>query len=291
MKKAAIVGTVIAASLLFVQEAQAQCGGAFGISVCGQIYVNTPVVTPAPIVVQQPQVVYTPPPVYTYTPPPQPVIVTQPAPVVYQQPAPIVVQTTQTYVPSPPPRMVLSRRPMVRHRGLGFGLRAGGGYAGMTDVANFGGGANIRYITSPRFGVEFTVDAFGGTGYTGNVERVEIPITLNGLWFINPRSRAQLYLLGGFGASFASVEANGYEDSPVYLGGELGLGVEFLIGRHVGLTMDVRGFLRGRVNERELPPSMAYSYDGSCREDGFGGWECTNLTAGATFNLGFNFYL
>jgi len=288
MKRAAIIGTVLAASLLITQEAFAQCGSGFGISVCGQIYVNTPVVTPAPVVVQQPPVVYTPPPVYTYTPPPV-VYSPPPQPVIVTQPAPVVVQTTRTYMPVP--RLRLRDRPMVRHRGVGFGVRAGAGYAGVTDIGNFGGGALVRYIASPRFGVELTVDAYGGTGYTGNVERVEIPVTLNAMWFVNPRSRAQLYLLGGLGVSFASVDANGYEDSPIYAGGELGVGVEFLLGRHVGLTIDIRGFLRGRMNERELPPSMEYSYDGSCREDGEGGWECTNLTAGATLNAGFNFYL
>jgi hypothetical protein len=289
MKKAALIGTVLAVTLLVSQNANAQCGSGFGISICGGIYINTPVVTPAPVYVEPaPTVVYTAPPVYTYTPPPV-VYTPPPQPVVVTQPAPVLVQTTQTYVSRPMiPNYQL--RPMVRDRGFGFGVRAGAGYAGVADVGNFGGGVVARYIASPRFGVELTVDAYGGTGYTGNVEAVEFPVTLNGLWFINPRNRVQLYLIGGLGVSFASVSSDTAEDSPVYGGGELGLGVEFLIGQHVGLTLDARGFVRGRMNERETDPSDPVN-DGSCRIGDDSEWECTALTAGAIFNLGFNFYL
>jgi len=249
------------------------------------------VVTPAPIYVEPaPTVVYTPPPVYTYTPPAV-VYTPPPQPVIVSQPAPVVVETTQTYVTQPMMQNYqFQLRPMVRHRGFGFGVRGGAGFVGAADVGNFGGGVVARYIASPRFGVELTVDAYGGTGYTGNVDVVEFPVTLNGLWFINPRNRVQLYLVGGLGVSFGSVEANGVEDSPVYGGGELGLGVEFLIGQHVGLTLDARGFLRGRMNERENDPSETVN-DGSCRIGDDSEWECTAITAGAIFNLGFNFYL
>jgi len=290
MKKAAIIGTVLALTLLVSQNAFAQCGSGFGISICGGIYINTPVVTPTPVYVEPaPTVFYAPPPVYTYTPPPV-VYTPPPEPVVITQPAPVFVQTTQTYV-SQPVMPTYQLRPMVRDRGFGFGVRAGAGYAGVEDVGNFGGGVVARYIASPRFGVELTVDAYGGTGYTGDVEAVEFPVTLNALWFVNPRNRVQLYLVGGLGMSFASVTgSNGSEDSPVYGGGELGLGVEFLIGQHVGLTVDARGFLRGRMNERTTDPSDPVN-DGSCRIGDDGAWECTPVTAGAIFNLGFNFYL
>lgn len=294
MKKALLIGTLFAVTMLTTQQAQAQCGSGFGISICGQVYVNTPVVTPPPVVVRTPRVhvttvpVYTPPPV-VYTPPPV-VYTPPPAPVIVQQPAPVVV--TQQYVTTTPrPVLHMPRREFVRHRGFGFGARAGAGYAATEEITNFGGGAVARFIASPRFGIEITGDVYGGAGYTGDVERVEIPVTVNALWFVNPRHRVQLYLLGGLGVSFAAIEAaNGDEDTPVYGGGELGVGVEFLLGNHIGLTLDVRGFLRGRMNERELPESSP-AYDGSCREADGGGYECTDLEGGVTFNAGFNFYL
>jgi hypothetical protein len=274
MKKIILAGTVLAVSLLVSQQAQAQCGSGFGISICGQVYI-----TPPQIVVQPaPQVVYTPPPQVIYTPPPQ-VVYAEP---VYVAPQPVVVQSVPM-VQAPQLRL---QRPYRRHQGFGFGARVGGGYAGMSDIDMYGGGLVLRYNISPRFGTELTVDAFGGTGYAG-AERTEFPITLNALWYINPRSRFQIYLLGGLGISIAQVEQNGYTDDPIYGGGQLGLGVELLLGSHVGLTLDARGFIRARMNERE----NEIAHDGSCREASDGGTECTDLEAGLTFNLGFNFYL
>ncbi len=307
MKKALVVGTVLASALLLTSQAHAQCGGGFGISICGQIVVTPPpvpvilpppVYTPPPVylpppvvysppvyvappvVYAPPPVVYTPPPV-VYTPPPPPPIVVTPAPVVYAAPQPTIMMTASEPVAVPAPRA------FVRHRGFGFGVRASGGYAGLTDMGMYGGGAVLRYNTGPAFGLELTVDGYGGTGY-GGAERIEFPVTVNGLWYVNPRSHVQLYVLGGLGLSVAEVSANGDTDDPIYGGGQLGLGVEFLIGSHVGLTLDVRGFLRGRMNER---PEGNLAHDGSCRPAEGGGTECTDLEAGATFNAGFNFYL
>ncbi len=282
MNKILLSGTILVASLLVAQQAHAQCGSGFGISVCGEVYIG-----PAPVVVQPspPPVVYTPPPQVVYTPPPQ-VVYTQP---VYVAPQPtVVVETQQVHVvpaaPARPPRL---QRPFRRHRGFGFGARAGGGYAGISDIGMYGGGVVVRYNTGPRVGIELTVDAFGGTGYAG-AERLEFPITLNALWYLNPRSRFQIYLLGGLGISIAEVEQNGYTDDPIYGGGQLGLGVELLLGDHFGITLDARGFIRARMNERD---EGNLAHDGSCRETEDGGTECTDLEAGATFNLGLNFYI
>jgi hypothetical protein len=271
MKKAILGTTVIAVALCYANFAEAQCGTGYGVTVCGQVYVNPPPVVlvppPPPVVYVPPPAVYVPPPVI-YTPPPPPVIVTAPPPPVVAAPA------------APP------ERPFVRHRGLGLGVRASGGYDGSTQVGMYGGGALLRYIASPRFGLELTADGYGGEGY-GGAERTEFPITINALWFLNPRSRAQLYLLGGLGVSIAQVEQHGETDDPVYGGGQLGIGVEFLLGNHIGLTLDARGFLRGRMNERD---EGLMAHDGSCREvDGV--MECTDVEGGATFNVGFNFYL
>ena len=97
--------------------------------------------------------------------------------------------------------------------------------------------------------------------------------------------------MAGLGVSIASIEAaNGEIDDPIYGGGELGIGVEFLLGQHIGLTLDARGFLRGRMTDREYSPDSPVS-DGSCRMGDGNEWECTDLEAGITFNAGFNFYL
>lgn len=304
MKKALLIGTVLVSAMLVSTQAHAQCGGAYGISICGQIVVTPPplpVVVPPPVVVAPPPVyvpppvVYTPPPVvYTpppvvyapppvvYTPPPPPPVFVAPAPIVYTAPAPpTVLVAASEPVAAPAPR------PFVRHRGFGFGVRASGGYAGLSDVGMYGGGAVLRYNTGPHFGLELTVDGYGGTGY-GGADRIEFPVSINGLWYVNPRSHVQLYLLGGLGISVAEVSANGDTDDPIYGGGQLGVGVEFLIGSHVGLTLDVRGFIRSRMNDR---PEGSLAHDGSCRIAEDGGTECTDLEAGATFNAGFNFYL
>jgi hypothetical protein len=283
MKKTLISGAVLVATVLIAQQAQAQCGVGFGISICGGVYVNTPpvYVQPVPQVVYAPppQVVYTPPPQVIYTPPPQPVYV-QSAPVYIETQPVQVVQTVQLEEPR-------IERPYRRHRGFGFGARVGGGYAGLSDIGMYGGGINLRYTASPSVGIELTVDAFGGTGYAG-AERTEFPITLNVLWYLNPRSRFQVYILGGLGISIAEVEQNGYTDDPLYGGGEIGLGLELLLGNHFGITLDARGFVRTRMNERE---EGNLAHDGSCRTGDDGQTECTDLEAGAVFNLGVNFYI
>jgi len=304
MKKALIIGTVIASALLITSQAHAQCGIGYGVSICGQIVVTpppvpivvpspvyiappVPVYVPPPVVYVPPPVVYTPPPVVYAPPPPPPLVVYRAPPTVYVAPAPPPAVYVHAAPVATPVLQLRSPRSFVRHRGFGFGARASGGYAGLTDVGMYGGGVVLRYNTGPRFGLELTVDGFGGAGY-GGAERIEFPVAVSGLWYVNPRSHVQLYLLGGLGMSIAEVTAGGQTDDPIYGGGQLGVGVEFLIGSHVGLTLDVRGFVRARMNDR---PEGSLAHDGSCRPTDDGGTECTDLEAGATFNAGFNFYL
>ena len=66
-----------------------------------------------------------------------------------------------------------------------------------------GAGAGLRFKPSRYFGIETDVDFIGGHGYIGD-KRHETALTFNGLFFLNPRSRAQLYLLAGFGWSWAN---------------------------------------------------------------------------------------
>ena len=91
------------------------------------------------------------------------------------------------------------------------------------------------------------------------MRRSESAFTINGLVFLNPRSRAQVYLLGGFGWAGARVyndnttlQAGYYypqETHYGYFGGQAGGGLEFRVAKHFALNLDLRGFVRGRIDE------------------------------------------
>ena len=129
---------------------------------------------------------------------------------------------------------------------LGHGLNGNAGMGG----AGFG----LRYKPSPYFGLEADLDFVGGTDYNG-YDRNETAFTMNGLVFLNPRSRAQVYLLGGFGWSAAHLGGGGQcdntgycIDSYSYFGGQAGVGLEFRLSRHFALNADLLGFIRGRTD-------------------------------------------
>ena len=47
MRKALILGTLLTSAVLIASQAHAQCGGAFGVSICGQVVISTP---PLPVI-------------------------------------------------------------------------------------------------------------------------------------------------------------------------------------------------------------------------------------------------
>ncbi len=148
-----------------------------------------------------------PPPPYEYQLPPGARYARPGAPPPYAYP---YLPEYEVYSPPPPPLPF-------REWGLNVHLAAaaiGRGVGGNAGMA--GAGLGLRFKPTPRFGIEADVDYFGGTDYSGN-SRGETALSLNGLLFVNPRSRAQAYFLAGLGGSTAHVScdpSNGCEGAP-----------------------------------------------------------------------------
>jgi Outer membrane protein beta-barrel domain len=216
------------------------------------------------------------------TPPPNVVIVTQ-------QHKPRVVRRAPSYAtPAPPPR----RQPKLYSK-WGFNLRIQG--AAMGDGANVdagigGVGLGLRYRPVPAFGFDLGLDIIGGKDFNG-FTRIETPVSLNAMIFVNPRSRVQFYLIGGAHLSQAQVRSDvqhplldrredgtwGAEYS--YFGGQGGAGLEFRLGRRVGLSFDALAFLRKRTDDNPKPEYVEV-------ETG----RTTNTSAGVLFRGGLNFW-
>jgi opacity protein-like surface antigen len=148
-----------------------------------------------------------------------------------------------------------------------------------------GGGFGLRYKPNPHFGIETTLDLLGGTDYQ-NDSRTETAFTVNGLIFLNPRSRAQIYLLAGFGWSGAHVTCNSsacggqLDEHYTYFGGQAGAGLELRLSRVIALNGDVRGFIRTRIDDlSQSQPEFTDQYG-----------RTTNTSAGALFTGGMTIY-
>jgi hypothetical protein len=214
--------------------------------------------------------------------PPPPVVVYQPPPpvVVYQQ------QQPRYYAaPPPPPSQVYYYRPRYERRSewginLHFEGAAFGAKQGVTSDGIWGGGFGLRYRPVPVFALESDLDFVGGTDYNGYT-RHEYATTINGLFFLNPRSRTQVYLLAGFGWSWADIDSgpnSGQEYD--YFGGQGGIGLEFRAARHVALNFDARGFIRTRTDDLASVQPEYTNNQG----------ETTNTSAGVLFTGGVTFY-
>lgn len=225
------------------------------------------------------------------TPPPPPAPTTQPAPpppVVIYTPAPAPPPPPQYYPPPPPP----PPPPAPRHQsevGLNFHLvgaafGSADGNRNKGDTGAGGIGAALRFRPTPRFALEISLDAMRGKDANG-YDRSEVPLSFVGMLYLNPRSRAQVYLLGGFGFSSAAVDVDdGYSgkhrENYSYFGGLFGGGIEFRVGRKVALNFDVRGFVRGRTDDAARNHPEFTAADG----------RTTNTSGGALFTGGLTFY-
>jgi hypothetical protein len=188
----------------------------------------------------------------TYSPAP-----TQPPVVVYQPPPPVMIVRPET----PPPYEYAPPRPSPRMLGREWGLNLhleGVSMGGGTEHnAGMGGaGAGLRYKPNRFFGLETDLDFLGGHGYVGDV-RHETALSFNALMFLNPRSRAQIYLLAGFGWSWANSQndpndptvTNPFNQNYAYFGGQAGIGLELRLTRVLALNVDLRGFVRSRTDQ------------------------------------------
>jgi opacity protein-like surface antigen len=187
-------------------------------------------------------------------------------------------------------------RPRIPHREWGLNLHLGGiamGSGRSGDAAMGLIGLGLRFRPVPAFAIEANIDVAGGTDYNG-FRRTETMGTMNALVYLNPKSRAQFYLLGGIGLSSARVSegsdtwdtksmyGGGYysygDQKYTYFGGQGGAGIEIRLSRVVALNFDVRGFVRSRVDNR----GGVEFIDASGRT--------TNTSGGALVNGGITFY-
>jgi hypothetical protein len=218
-------------------------------------------------------------------PPPPPVVVYQPVPTA--PPAHVVIVApgyglVRPIPPPPPPPP--APRPMwrpewginMRVEGLALGQRA-------SSSAGMGGlGMSLRYRPVPAFALDLGADLIGGIDYNG-FQRLETPVSLSGLLYVNPRSRVQFYLTGGIDWSHARVTSDAYSpllrtqsDSSYgadynYLGGHGGLGLEFRLSKHVAMNIDMIGFMRSRIDGRADTPEFVDYYTGRTSNTSGGG--------------------
>lgn len=191
-------------------------------------------------------------------PAPPPVVVYQPVP--YSRPAytvgpPVLVRQ----VPPPPPKRILPPTRWglnLRVEGVAMARRRGSS----GDVGIGGIGLSFRFRPIPALAIDAGFDVLGGRDYNGFM-RTELPLSLNGILYVNPKSRVQFYVIGGVDWSFAEVRSNrpspllsrdfmgtDYGAEYTYFGGHGGLGLEFRLSRHVALDLDGMAFVRSRTD-------------------------------------------
>jgi hypothetical protein len=172
--------------------------------------------------------------------------------VVYQPPPPTVVVQPRD---APPAYYYVPRRPPPK-REWGLNLHLGGLMMGSGRDGNAGmalAGLGLRFRPIGAAAIEADLDFAGGRDYNG-YRRGETAFTLNGLIFLNPKNMTQVYLLGGFGWSGARAvdDRDGYDKTEYkygYFGVQGGIGLEFRLSRAVALNIDLRGLVRGRVDD------------------------------------------
>jgi hypothetical protein len=226
---------------------------------------------------------FRPPPPQAYAPPP--VVIYQPVP--SAPPTRVIVITpgygygygqgyAQPYAPRPP--MIAPPRVPRWQSEWGLNLRVEGmginKPGASTFAAGLGGvGLSLRYRPVPHFAFDMGVDVLAGTDWNG-FQRTEVPVSLSGMIFVNPRSRAQFYLLFGGNVSRAQVHGDPATSTPAgggnggyygpsdarqsytYAGGQAGGGFEFRLSRHVALDLDVVGFIRKRIDGGDGTPEF-----------------------------------
>jgi hypothetical protein len=278
--------------------AQAQCSDGWvcaDLSVGASFGFGVGIGTPPPrqeqvIIVQQPPPPPVPPPV-VYVQPQQP---PPPPQVVYvQQPAP---PPTVVYQPAPAPVATVVQPQPEREPG-GFGLH--GQIGGMLTPDLAMGGVHGAFRWRPNMGhfaLDLGLGLYGGTDYNG-LDRVEVPLTLDALFYINPQSRFQIYGVAGVGLSFAHAEdwnefggVTGEPQDYAYVGGQAGVGAELKLGRWWAINADVRGFIREEVsagNDPEFSEPFDVDGDGNI---GPGEERHTNTSGGFTLNVGATLY-
>jgi hypothetical protein len=229
-----------------------------------------------------------PPPVVVYEtspsgPPPQVIVVAPGA-----APPPRVI-VRRVAPPAPPPP---AKRRWRRHWGINLrmeGAMMGREHGGAEDAGMGGVGISLRYRPVPAFAIDAGADFLAGTDYNGD-QRTEVPLSLSGMLFVNPRSRTQFYFMGGLNIAHAEVDrssseaaAGGAEFAPDteydYFGAHGGIGLEFRLSPRIALNVDALGFVRSRTDDG-LVPEFTDSDTG----------RTTNTSGGGLFRGGLSIY-
>lgn len=183
-------------------------------------------------------------------PPPPAAAPAAPPPVARPRPRPV-------YTPPPPATRVYSPPPPARRyrSEWGFNMRLQSALMdsdknkAASDAGMGGLGFSLRARPTGHFAIDFGLDFLGGKDFQGN-RRSEVPFSINAMLFFNPRDRAQVYMLGGFGWSTAHVtRADDSVAKYSYFGLQSGIGLEFRATRHVAFNLDLMGFIRGRTDK------------------------------------------
>lgn len=208
---------------------------------------------------------------------------TPPPPVVVYQPPPptVVVQPREA-----PPAYYYVPRKAPPKKEWGINVHIGGAMLGKGRDDNAGMGLfglGLRFRPIPQAAIEGVLDFAGGRDYNG-YRRNETAFSINGLVFLNPKSRAQIYLLGGFGwAGARAVDDRAGHDTMEYhygyFGVQAGAGLEFRLSKVVALNIDLRGLIRGRIDDsKRISPEFTDGNGRSTNTSGAG-----LITGGLTF--------
>lgn len=211
-----------------------------------------------------------------------------------------------------PPPIIVDRRgkskskskppkPKRKKTEWGFNVRLQGALLGDGDEADdagmYGLGFSLRYRPIPHFALDLGADFLAGVDYNG-FDRQESALSLSGIVYFNPKSKFQVYTIGGFGFSRADVEAEVlvtsdlpdgstsqeifFEDREYsYFGGHLGLGFEWRVSKKIALNFDLLGFVRGRTDDKaQFDPEFVDPDTG----------RTTNTSGGGLMRGGVTFY-
>jgi hypothetical protein len=138
------------------------------------------------------------------------------------------------------PRRRSPERTEPREPGFGFGVQATGGYAAENELSLYGVSGVLRYSLLPHLAMELD---FGLNG--GDDDSLLIPISLNALAYLSLRGRLHPFLI--FGAALTVLEEFNTEPSSFFGGAHMGLGMENMFTRALGLTVDLRAFILERI--------------------------------------------
>ncbi len=231
-----------------------------------------------------------PPPVVIYSPVPPPQVIVIAPGYGYGYPYSRPARTAPPPPPAPkPPRWQSEFGINLRVEGVALGHPGGSSF----NVGMGGVGQSLRYRPVPHFAFDLGADVLAGNDYNG-FQRLEVPVSLNGIIYINPRNRVQVYLIGGANVSRAEVSSNQsalaqellaptgggqYGATYTYFGGQGGLGLEFRLSKRVAIDLDGLAFVRERIGDIQTPEFVNPRTG-----------QTTNTSAGGLFRGGLNFW-